>query len=66
MCVSVRSLISDTIMLANVASAQLLSHDKDKTSLQSTKARLKSQDERLAQLQWEHEVLVQRFAQVCV
>ncbi len=45
--------------------AQLANHDKDKSSLQMAKGRLRSQDEALAQLQWEHEVLVQRFAQVC-
>eukprot|EP00047_Mylnosiga_fluctuans_P004033 m.232367 g.232367 ORF g.232367 m.232367 type:complete len:482 (-) comp12345_c0_seq1:107-1552(-) len=43
---------------------QMANHEKDKTSLATAKSRLKAQDEALTQLRWEHEVLVQRFAQV--
>eukprot|EP01137_Pigoraptor_chileana_P029764 Opistho-2@15380 len=43
---------------------QLANYDKDKTSLQSAKARLKVHEEEFKALKWEHEVLVQRFAQV--
>ncbi len=35
-------------------------------TLQSAKARLKVQEEELRSLHWEHEVLQQRFSQVCV
>lgn len=40
---------------------QLLSYDKDKALLASTKARLKDTEENLSKLQWEHEVFNQRF-----
>jgi len=35
-------------------------------ALQSAKARLKVQEEELRSLHWEHEVLQQRFSQVCL
>ncbi|TPX34391.1 hypothetical protein SmJEL517_g02952 [Synchytrium microbalum] len=40
---------------------QLLSHEKDRQALASTKARLKVTEEKFKQLEWEHEVLTQRF-----
>ncbi|XP_074644893.1 dynein regulatory complex subunit 4-like [Tubulanus polymorphus] len=40
---------------------QLANYDKDKQSLASAKARLKVMDEDTRALQWEHEVLEQRF-----
>eukprot|EP00051_Salpingoeca_urceolata_P004770 m.67561 g.67561 ORF g.67561 m.67561 type:complete len:487 (-) comp13836_c0_seq1:73-1533(-) len=43
---------------------QLASHNKDKESLRTSKIRLKSQDEDIRRLKWEHEVLEQRFIQV--
>lgn len=41
---------------------QLANYDKDKASLASAKARLKVQGDALNKLQWEQEVLQQRFA----
>ncbi len=41
-----------------------MSYDKDKSSLQSCKARLKVQEESIASMTWELEVLQQRFQQV--
>ncbi|KAL7748350.1 hypothetical protein RI367_006311 [Sorochytrium milnesiophthora] len=43
---------------------QLTNYEKDKMSLRNAKARLKVCEEQCTQLQWEHEVLEQRFAQV--
>lgn len=43
---------------------QLLSYDKDKALLASTKVRLKDTEENLSKLQWEHEVFNQRFDNV--
>ncbi|ORZ38991.1 growth-arrest-specific micro-tubule binding-domain-containing protein [Catenaria anguillulae PL171] len=43
---------------------QLGNYQKDKMSLQNSKARLKVLEESHKSLQWEHEVLQQRFAQV--
>merc|ERR1711976_1030778 len=40
---------------------QLANYDKDKQSLASAKARLKVMDQEYKALQWEHEVLEQRF-----
>ncbi|TPX50765.1 hypothetical protein SeMB42_g02121 [Synchytrium endobioticum] len=40
---------------------QLLSHEKDRQALASTKARLKVMEDKHKQLEWEHEVLTQRF-----
>lgn len=42
---------------------QLANYEKDKTSLASAKARLKVRLEELRKLEWEHEVLKQRFEQ---
>lgn len=42
---------------------QLSNYEKDKASLQSAKARLRVQEDELKKLQWEHEVLRQRFEQ---
>ena len=42
---------------------QLANYEKDKASLQSAKARLRVQEQELGKLQWEHEVLRQRFEQ---
>ncbi|XP_069491653.1 dynein regulatory complex subunit 4 [Ambystoma mexicanum] len=43
---------------------QMSNYDQDKASLASTKARLKITDKELKDLQWEHEVLEQRFSKV--
>ncbi|XP_075045183.1 dynein regulatory complex subunit 4 [Mixophyes fleayi] len=43
---------------------QLANYEKDKVSLASTKARLKSTEKELNDLKWEHEVLEQRFQKV--
>ncbi|KAI9199729.1 growth-arrest-specific micro-tubule binding-domain-containing protein [Polychytrium aggregatum] len=43
---------------------ELAHYEKDKMSLQNSKARLKVLEEKHKQLLWEHEVLEQRFAQV--
>lgn len=43
---------------------ELQNYDKDKLSLQNTKARLLVLEAEKKQLQWEHEVLQQRFAMV--
>ncbi|KAJ3209164.1 Dynein regulatory complex subunit 4 [Entophlyctis luteolus] len=43
---------------------QLQHYEKDKMSLQNSKARLKVLEEKHKQLLWEHDVLEQRFAQV--
>lgn len=43
---------------------ELANYDKDKMSLQNTKARLMVLEEQNRQLQWEHEVLQQRFSMV--
>jgi growth arrest-specific protein 8 len=43
---------------------QLASHDKDKSSLQASKARIRVMEDEKKALDWEHEVLRQRFAQV--
>ncbi|KAH9273981.1 hypothetical protein BASA83_003616 [Batrachochytrium salamandrivorans] len=43
---------------------ELAHYEKDKTSLQNSKARLKVLEEKYKQLTWEHEVLEQRFSQV--
>mmetsp|Transcript_67360 Transcript_67360/g.140347 ORF Transcript_67360/g.140347 Transcript_67360/m.140347 type:complete len:557 (-) Transcript_67360:135-1805(-) len=43
---------------------ELSNYDKDKLSLQNTKARLLVLEAEKKQLQWEHEVLQQRFAMV--
>ncbi|XP_019629401.1 PREDICTED: growth arrest-specific protein 8-like [Branchiostoma belcheri] len=43
---------------------QLANYDKDKASLASAKARLRVMDEEMKALEWEHEVLKQRFAKV--
>ncbi|KAG9474958.1 dynein regulatory complex subunit 4 [Eleutherodactylus coqui] len=43
---------------------QLANYEKDKTSLASTKSRLKSAEKELSDLKWEHEVLVQRFQKI--
>lgn len=45
---------------------QLANYEKDKTSLASAKARLKSTEKELNDLKWEHEVLEQRFQKVQV
>lgn len=42
---------------------QLANYEKDKSSLASAKARLKVQHDDLKKLEWEHEVLHQRFGQ---
>jgi len=42
---------------------QLANYEKDKSSLQSAKARLRVQEQHLGKLDWEHEVLRQRFEQ---
>ena len=42
---------------------ELAHYEKDKMSLQNSKARLKVLEEKYKQLSWEHEVLEQRFAQ---
>ncbi len=43
---------------------ELKLYEKDKMSLQNSKARLKVLEEKQKQVLWEHEVLEQRFAQV--
>ncbi|XP_069073289.1 dynein regulatory complex subunit 4 [Pleurodeles waltl] len=43
---------------------QMDNYEQDKASLVSTKARLKLTDKELKDLQWEHEVLEQRFSKV--
>ncbi|EDV25474.1 uncharacterized protein TRIADDRAFT_24206, partial [Trichoplax adhaerens] len=43
---------------------QLTNYEKDKSSLANAKARLKVQGEGLKNLEWEHEVLQQRFEQL--
>mmetsp|Transcript_4352 Transcript_4352/g.15055 ORF Transcript_4352/g.15055 Transcript_4352/m.15055 type:complete len:470 (+) Transcript_4352:14-1423(+) len=43
---------------------QLANYDKDKLSLQQTKARLLDTEKALKNLEWEHEVFEQRFEQV--
>ncbi|NXF41978.1 DRC4 protein, partial [Nyctibius bracteatus] len=43
---------------------KLARYDKDKEALTNTKARLKVTQKELKDLQWEHEVLVQRFSKV--
>ncbi|KAK3248040.1 Dynein regulatory complex subunit 4 [Cymbomonas tetramitiformis] len=43
---------------------QLANYDKDKLSLAQTKARLLDAEKQLKNLDWEHEVLEQRFSQV--
>ncbi|NXW48394.1 DRC4 protein, partial [Nyctiprogne leucopyga] len=43
---------------------KLAHYDKDKDSLMNTKARLKVTQKELKDLQWEHEVLEQRFSKV--
>eukprot|EP00118_Oscarella_pearsei_P025925 m.309054 g.309054 ORF g.309054 m.309054 type:complete len:487 (+) comp45380_c0_seq1:53-1513(+) len=43
---------------------KLANYEKDKSSLASAKARLRVQDQELKALQWEHEVLEQRFGQI--
>ncbi|KAJ3276767.1 Dynein regulatory complex subunit 4 [Terramyces sp. JEL0728] len=43
---------------------ELAHYEKDKLSLQNSKARLKVLEEKYKQSTWEHEVLEQRFAQV--
>nr|XP_019596112.1 PREDICTED: growth arrest-specific protein 8 isoform X2 [Rhinolophus sinicus]XP_019596113.1 PREDICTED: growth arrest-specific protein 8 isoform X3 [Rhinolophus sinicus] len=43
---------------------QLANHDRDRQTLACTKARLKVTEKELKALQWEHEVLEQRFVQV--
>ncbi|XP_063294430.1 dynein regulatory complex subunit 4 [Pelobates fuscus] len=45
---------------------KLTSYEKDKTTLASTKARLKQTEKELADLKWEHEVLEQRFEKLQV
>eukprot|EP00052_Salpingoeca_macrocollata_P035914 m.16222 g.16222 ORF g.16222 m.16222 type:complete len:479 (-) comp8868_c0_seq1:93-1529(-) len=42
----------------------LAMYERDKQALQTTKSRVKSQDEALSQLRWEHDVLQQRFTEV--
>eukprot|EP00002_Diphylleia_rotans_P039853 TRINITY_DN934_c0_g1_i3.p1 TRINITY_DN934_c0_g1~~TRINITY_DN934_c0_g1_i3.p1 ORF type:complete len:316 (+),score=88.29 TRINITY_DN934_c0_g1_i3:226-1173(+) len=44
---------------------QLANYEKDKLSLANSKARLKVLEEQLKNVTWEHEVLLQRFEQVC-
>ena len=43
---------------------QLVSYDKDKVLLASTRGRLKEMEDNYAKLQWEHEVFNQRFDNV--
>ena len=43
---------------------QLLSYDKDKALLASTKGRLKETEENYSKLEWEHEVFNQRYDNV--
>jgi hypothetical protein len=43
---------------------QLANYAKDKQSLAGAKARLKIQGQKIARMEWEHEVLEQRFGQV--
>ena len=43
---------------------QLVSYDKDKVLLASTRGRLKEMEDSYAKLQWEHEVFNQRFDNV--
>mmetsp|Transcript_4441 Transcript_4441/g.15516 ORF Transcript_4441/g.15516 Transcript_4441/m.15516 type:complete len:474 (+) Transcript_4441:234-1655(+) len=43
---------------------QLANYDKDKVSLSQTKARLRDAERQLKNLEWEHEVFEQKFAQV--
>ena len=43
---------------------QLQHYDKDKMSLQNSKARLKVLEDKFKQQSWEYEVLQQRFEQV--
>ena len=43
---------------------QLADHDKDKASLAQTRARFAESERKLKNLEWEHEVMEQRFAQV--
>uniref|UniRef100_A0A7S0N549 Growth arrest-specific protein 8 domain-containing protein n=1 Tax=Pyramimonas obovata TaxID=1411642 RepID=A0A7S0N549_9CHLO len=43
---------------------QLANYEKDKTSLHLTKQRLVDTDKQLKNLEWDHEVITQRFAQV--
>jgi len=43
---------------------QLANYEKDKTSLHLTKMRLADTDKQLKNLEWDHEVITQRFAQV--
>nr|XP_054771953.1 dynein regulatory complex subunit 4-like [Lytechinus pictus] len=45
---------------------QLANYEKDKASLASAKARLKIMDKEYKDLQWEHDVLEQRFEQVSI
>ncbi|XP_007670743.1 dynein regulatory complex subunit 4 [Ornithorhynchus anatinus] len=50
----------------NELQKKLANYEKDKASLASTKARLKVTERELKDLQWEHEVLEQRFIKVQV
>lgn len=43
---------------------QLANYSKDKQSLAGAKARLKIQGQKISRMEWEHEVLEQRFGQV--
>ncbi|PRP86085.1 hypothetical protein PROFUN_03072 [Planoprotostelium fungivorum] len=43
---------------------ELINYNKDKESLANAKASIKKMQEELKQLQWEHEIMVQRFTKV--
>lgn len=65
-CVSLLPLIAQLRQENEEFQRQLASYRKDKLALANCKARIKADTEKMGHLQWEHEVLTQRFAQVSV